>query len=288
MSAKDITGSEVVADAEQRQYHIALAPGEVASTILLVGDPARAKRVAKLFDTVELERSYREFVTCTGTYKGMRLSVMATGIGPSNVEIAMVELSHVRPPDEPFTLIRVGTCGGLQPEVNVGDLVISTGAVRLEDTSLYFVDPNYPSVADYEVVNALIYSASKLDTSYHVGLTGSGSGFYGAQGRQIPNFPVKDPSIPEQLAERGVKNFEMESSTLFTMATLAGFRAGTVCVVYASRPQGTFVTDDMKEKAERQAIECGLGAAVALAQMDALKHERNQTFWHSGLGLPPS
>src|SRR4029077_17585589 len=120
----------------ERQYHIDLGPGELAEYILLPGDPDRTARIARLLDDVELERRHREFASVTGTYRGLRVSIVSTGIGTDNVEIAMAEILAIttRP-----TFIRVGSCGALQPEMALGDLAISTGAVRLETTTSWYV-----------------------------------------------------------------------------------------------------------------------------------------------------
>ncbi|MGH2489140.1 MAG: hypothetical protein ACRDFR_05960, partial [Candidatus Limnocylindria bacterium] len=115
-----------------RQYHIALQRGELAEYILLVGDPGRVAKVAAHFDTVDLERSNREITTATGTYRGMRLSAMSTGMGPDNVEIVVSEVLEIT---EKPTFVRIGSSGALQPGIGLGDLVISTGAVRLENTT---------------------------------------------------------------------------------------------------------------------------------------------------------
>jgi uridine phosphorylase len=112
----------------ERQYHIALGRGEVAEYLLMPGDPDRTARFATRLDSIELERRNREFSTVTGSYKGVRLTVMSTGMGADNIEIAVAEILAIT--DRP-TFIRVGSCGGLQPDMALGDLVISTGAVRL-------------------------------------------------------------------------------------------------------------------------------------------------------------
>ncbi|MBM3984771.1 MAG: hypothetical protein FJ296_03630, partial [Planctomycetes bacterium] len=129
-----------------RQYHIGLAPGEVAPVILLVGDPARARRIAARLERPGPEACHREFVSITGRRRGRPLTVMATGIGCDNTEIAVVELCRIveRP-----TFLRVGTCGALRPGVDVGNLCLSTGALRLESTSLAYVDPGYPALAHH-------------------------------------------------------------------------------------------------------------------------------------------
>ena len=253
--------AERVQDAEGRQYHIGLAPGEVEPLIMTCGDPARAERIAKRFDRVRVERRNREYVTFTGAYKGMPLSVMATGIGCDNTEIATIELAQIV---ENPTFLRVGTCGGLQDDMDLEDLVISTSSCRLENTSTFFVHEGFPAVAHYEVVGALVASARKLGKTHHVGITATGSGFYGAQGREGLGFPPRDPDLPDKLARMGVKNLEMETSTLFTLCAMRGFRAGAVCTVFANRPQNRFIAKDRKVPAEDSAIETALLALEIL------------------------
>ena len=285
-NSTNIKNSEIVEDDEQRQYHIGLAPGEVANTVIFVGDPARAEKVAKFFDSITLKKSNREFITFTGFYKELPITVMSTGIGPSNVEIAVIELSRIfdENGDVP-TLIRVGSSGGLQKAINIGDLVISTSSVRLEDTTSYFVDLSYPAVANYEVITALISSAEQNAFTYHVGMTASASGFYGAQGRETDKFPIKDPNLPEKLSKWNVYNFEMETSTLFTLAALAKYRAGTVCAIYANRYTKTFIGQKEKLEAEKNSILCGLDAAVLLRKMDCIKKSHNKKNWSADLSL---
>ena len=129
----------------ERQYHIGLGPGELAEYILLPGDPDRTARIATRFDSIELERQHREFATVTGQYRGQRVSVVSTGIGTDNVEIVVAEILAIT---ERPTFIRVGSCGALQSEMSLGDLVITTGAVRLESTTSFFVHDGYPAVAE--------------------------------------------------------------------------------------------------------------------------------------------
>lgn len=284
-----VKSSEVVEDSEKRQYHIGLAPGEVANTVLIVGDPERAIKISKLLDTnsIIIKKQNREFLTFTGTYKKLPISIIATGIGPSNIEILLVELSHIFPSNltNRPVIIRIGSSGSLQEDIHIGDLVISTGAVRLEDTSLYFVDQSYPSVADYEIVTALITSAEQGNFIYHTGITASASGFYGAQGREIPNFPVNENDLPDNLGKRKVLNFEMESSTLFTLSSLGNFRSGTVCAVYANRPKGEFIDESRKSTVEHDVIMCGMQAALIINNMDKVKAANNKSRWNANLHL---
>ena len=277
---EEIIEAEAVSTKEGRQYHINLAPGELAEYIILVGDPARSHKTAKFFDKIILKRENREFITYTGFIDDIKVSVMSTGIGTDNVEIVVIEASQIV--TNP-TFIRVGSCGSLQEHINCGDLIISTGAVRFENTSLYYVPEGYPAIASYEVVIALIEAAEKLDYPYHVGLTATASGFYGAQGRKIPGFLLRFPNLVEDLAKRNVLNFEMESSTLFTLANIRGFRAGTVCAVYANRPKNEFIKFEEKERAEENCIKTGIEAIKILAKIDESKREKGKKWWYPSI-----
>lgn len=263
-----------------RQYHIGLGPGELAEYILLPGDPDRATTIGSRFDSIELEHRHREFATVTGMYQGQRMSVVATGIGTDNVEIVVAEILAIT---ERPTFIRVGSCGGLQPEMDLGDLVITTGAVRLESTTSFFVHDGYPAVADYEAVVALIEAAERLGHRYHVGVTATAPGFFGAQGRPIPQLPIRYPDLAEDMARQRVMNFEMEASALLVLATLARCRAGVVCAVYANRTTGEFVTGDTKDAAEAACIETGLESLRILATMDAQKRAASTDRWRPSL-----
>ncbi|MEW6743356.1 MAG: nucleoside phosphorylase [Planctomycetota bacterium] len=254
----------------KRQYHIGLAPGEVAPWVLLVGDPARAERAGALLDSVRLRRHNREYVTVTGSSGGRGVTVIGTGIGCDNMEIAVLELLEC---ERHPTFIRVGTCGSLQPEIGIGDIVITTGAVRLESTSLAFVEEGYPAFAHHEAILALVSAAEKLAAPYHMGITASAAGFYGWQGRQ-GILESRFPDLPERLRRMRVANFEMESSTLLTLSSLAGLRAGVVCTVFASRTDGSFIASEQKTVAEERALRVGLGAIDFLARMDAVRGTR--------------
>ncbi len=280
MSDDGYQSAERVHDAEGRQYHIGLAPGEVAPCIMLVGDPARATRVASFFDDIELERRNREYVTYTGLHHGLRVTVMGTGMGGGPTEIAVVELCQVV--DNPV-MIRCGSAGALQPDIQLGDLVIAKAALRLENTSQFFVDDGYPAVADPQAVLALAAAAEAGKQRYHVGITATAPGFYGAQGRKVPGFAPREPEIVARLAAQGVKNLEMETSTLLTLASVRGFVAGAVCATYATRHDNVFITPAQKDQAELDCITCGLTALHLLAAMTAARGTRPT--WHPGLPL---
>jgi len=264
----------------ERQYHIGLGPGELAEYILLPGDPDRPARFATRFDSIEREHRHREFASVTGMYRGQRVSIVSTGIGTDNVEIVVAEILAIT---ERPTFIRVGSCGALQPEMGLGDLVISTGAVRLEATTSFFVHDGYPAVADYEAVVALLEAASRLGHRYHVGITATASGFFGAQGRPIPQLPIRYPDLAEDMARQRVLNFEMEASALLVLAGLARCRAGVVCAVYADRNTGDFVVGAQKDAAEAACVETGLESLLILAEMDRQKHLAATDRWRPSL-----
>jgi uridine phosphorylase len=162
--------------------------------------------------------------------------------------------------------------------------VISQGALRLENTTRFYVEDNYPAVADPQVVLALAAAADAGGYAYHVGLTATAPSFYGAQGRHIPGFPPAFPDIVERLARQGIKNLEMETSCLLTLATLRGFMAGAVCAVYATRGDNVFITHAQKQAAELACVTTGLQALHLLRAMEEARGAR--PVWHPGLGLP--
>ncbi len=278
MSKKEqIQSAEVVKTASGRQYHINLAPGEVAEYIILCGDPARADKVAEFFDSIELRRSNREYVTITGQYEGIRVSVMATGIGCGNTEIAVIELLQcVKNP----VFIRVGSCGTLQDEPELGDLVISNGGVRLENVSTYFVPEGYPAIVHPDVQLALTKACSLHNFSFHTGLTATSPGFYGGQGRTVPGFKPRFPNLLDELAAVGVMNFEMESSALFSLATVGKARAGAVCAIYAQRKENSFISPETKDRAELNCIQAGLTAIRLIERLDKTRKEVKDDQWY--------
>jgi uridine phosphorylase len=267
----------------ERQYHIGVGPGDLADYILLPGDQDRVDIVASHFDTVELRHRHREFATATGTYRGLRVSCVSTGIGTDNVEIVVSEILAIV---EHPTFIRIGSCGALQPGMNVGDLVISTGSLRLETTTSWFVHEGYPAVADYEAVMALEEAATRLGHTHHMGLTATAPGFYGAQGRPIPHLPIRYPDLADEMARQGILNFEMEASALLVLSTLGGSRAGVVCAVYANRRTGEFAEGDVRTRAEAAVVETGLESLIVLAEIDRQKSKAGAARWRPSLWAP--
>ncbi|MCY0868008.1 MAG: uridine phosphorylase [Desulfurococcus sp.] len=238
---------------EGRQYHLQVKPGDVSRYILLPGDPERVPWIASFWDKSWLVAKHREYVTYSGYYHGVFISATSTGIGAPATAIAVEELARVGGD----TFIRVGTTGALKREISVGDLVISTGAVRLEGTSRHYAIPEYPAVANYDVVLALIEAAETLGVRYHVGLTASSDSFY--VGQERPGFkdylPPFQKGLISYLRSMNVLNFEMEASIIFTLASIYGLRAGAVCAAVANRETEEFVVNAGVEDAIRVANE---------------------------------
>ena len=226
------------------------------------------------------QKRHREFATATGTYKGLRVSCVSTGIGTDNIEIVMAEILAIT---EHPTFIRIGSCGVLRDDIALGDLVVTTGAVRLEATTKYFVSDGYPAVADYSAVAALVEAAHRLGHTAHLGITATAPGFYAAQGRPLARLPVRFPDLAEEMARQGVVNFEMEASALLVLAGLAKCRAGVVCTAYAQRVSGEFVHGEQAERAELACIETGLEALRLLAEMEDATRAVGAVHWRPSL-----
>jgi uridine phosphorylase len=160
--------------------------------------------------------------------------------------------------------------------------------VRLEATTSFFVHDGYPAFAHHEATLALIEAAERLGHRYHVGVTATAPGFFGAQGRPIPQLPIRYPDLAEDMARQRVMNFEMEASALLVLATLARCRAGVVCAVYANRTTGQFVEGSMKDAAEAACIDTGLESLLVLAEMDAEKGAASTERWRPSLARATS
>ncbi|WP_336135744.1 nucleoside phosphorylase [Natronomonas amylolytica] len=263
---------------DEVQYHIELADGDVDGPVLLPGDPDRIKVIADYWDGYEEQARHREYRTLGGSYDGEPVSVTSTGIGSPSTAIAVEELARVGAE----TFIRVGSCGAIQEEVDIGDLVITTSAVRQEGTSDEYVREDYPAAAHDEVVTALVTAAERLGYDYHLGVTCSTDSFYAGQSR--PGFEEFRAAGAEDrieaLQEAGVLNFEMEASAILTLANIYGLRAGAVCTAYANRVTGEFRTEGEGKAAETASL-----AAAILAKMDREKAEAGVDHWHAGLSI---
>jgi len=263
---------------DDEQYHLEVRSGDIADSVLLPGDPERIGKITDTWDDAAVVADHREYRTATGTVEETPISVTSTGIGSPGAAIAVEELARVGAE----TLIRVGSCGAIQPEASVGDLIITTGAVRQEGTSKEYVREDYPAVADHTVVSALIAAAEELGYDYHVGLTCSTDSFYAGQGRPgFEGFEARgSEERVEELKQANVLNFEMEASTILTLASLYGLRAGAVCTVYANRETGEFRTEG-----ERKAAKVASKAVAILDSMDEAAAASGLDRWHPGLGV---
>jgi uridine phosphorylase len=266
---------------EDVQYHLELAEGDVASSVLLPGDPERVEKITATWDDHSVVADHREYRTATGSHDGTPISVTSTGIGSPSAAIAVEELARVGAD----TLIRVGSCGAIQPETDVGDLVITTGGVRQEGTSTEYIREEYPAVADHAVVAALAAAAEALGYDYHLGVTASTDSFYAGQSREgYEGFLARDSEERIAALKRaGVLNFEMEASAILTLAGIYGLRAGAVCTVYADRTTGEFAVTG-----EGRAAETASRAVSILARMDERAQESGAGAWHAMLGVDPT
>ena len=263
---------------EDEQYHLELTTDDVAESVLLPGDPGRIERIAETWNEHAVVADHREYRTITGTHDGTPISATSTGIGSPSAAIAVEELARVGA----RTCIRVGSCGAIQPETDVGDLIITTGAVRQEGTSKEYVRPEYPAVADHTVVSALAAAADQLGYDYHLGLTASTDSFYAGQSREgFDGFRARGAEAQiDELRQAGVLNFEMEASALLTLAGIYGLRAGAVCTVFADRTTGEFRTEG-----EGRAAAVASRAVSLLASMDERAAAADADSWHAGLEL---
>lgn len=261
--------SELPKNAKGRFYHLDCGPGDLAPYILTCGDPARARKISRYFDKVDVRRRNREFLTYTGSYKGIPVSVMATGIGPDNTAIAVIEAAQCV---SAATFIRLGSCGALAPEIATGDLVITARVLRDETTTNYYAPPEYEARPHPLVLKALEEAAAELKTPYHVGLTCTTADFYGGQARQVPGFPILEPEKIARLRQAGVLNLEMEMSAYLTLAGISTYplRAGGACTVLNNRVTGAsvFSSARLKSLAEKRLIQVGLRAVEILAGKD--------------------
>ena len=201
----------------QKQYHIALCPEDIGEYVLLPGDPARSDIAAKYLENAELKANNREHRTFTGYYKGVKISVTSTGMGCPSAAIAAEELIRIGAKN----LIRIGSSAALDPRVNIGDLMISVGAMKNEGTSRFYVPDSFPAVPDLELTQTLIETAKELcegtDFNVFTGITSSDDSFYG-----------ETPEFLDKLRSYKVMNLDMESSALYTIAHLRGVKAATI------------------------------------------------------------
>lgn len=214
-----------------KQYHIQVGEGDVGKYVILPGDPKRCAKIAKYFDDAKLVADSREYVTYTGYLDGVKVSVTSTGIGGPSASIAMEELVKAGAD----TFVRIGTCGGMQLEVKSADVVIATGAIRMEGTSKEYAPIEFPAVADLDVTNALVSAAKAKGVHYHAGVVQCKDSFYGQHSPE--SMPVSYELLHKWEAWKrlGCLASEMESAALFIVAQYLKVRAGSCFLVMANQ-----------------------------------------------------
>jgi len=254
----------------RKQYHIACGTGDLAEYLLVPGDPDRVPRITKFWDSAKRVSSHREFCSYRGKYKGAPISALSSGIGPACMAIVVNESLNIGV----NTFIRVGSTGAIQKDITCGDLIISSAAVRLDCTGNCYVMPEYPATANYEVLLALIEAAESLNVcNYHVGVTATTSDFYAGQNRPIARTGSTNiENLLPTLQKAGVLSFDMETATLYTLASLYGLRAGSICAVYANRCTNEFKPGAGEENAIRIANE----AVKILNEWDTVKRRKRK------------
>lgn len=246
-----------------KQYHTGVGPGDIGRYVLLPGDPKRCRKIAAYFEHAELIADSREYVTYTGTLDGEKVSVTSTGIGGPSAAIAIEELSKCKAD----TFIRVGTCGGMQEQVMGGDIVIASGAVRMEGTSREYAPIEYPAVSDVSVLNALIRSARKNKSRYHVGVVQCKDSFFGQHEAEL--MPVKYELENKWNAwiQMGCLASEMESAALFIAGGFLRVRVGSCFLVVANQER------EKKGQPNKQAHDTELAIRTAVEALRELIHE---------------
>lgn len=215
----------------EKQYHTQVGKGDVGKYVILPGDPKRCAKIAGYFDGAELIADSREYMTYTGYLDGEKVSVTSTGIGGPSAAIAMEELVMCGAD----TFIRVGTCGGMQLDVKSGDIVIATGAVRMEGTSREYAPIEFPAVADIGITNALIHAAKDLGQTYHAGVVQCKDSFFGQHSPETKPVSYELLHKWEAWKRLGCLASEMESAALFIVASSLHVRAGSCFLVMANQ-----------------------------------------------------
>ncbi|MCC8139467.1 MAG: uridine phosphorylase [Lachnospiraceae bacterium] len=214
-----------------KQYHIQVAKGEVGRYVILPGDPKRCAKIAQYFDEPRLIADNREYITYTGTLDGVKVSVTSTGIGGPSASIAMEELVNCGAD----TFLRVGTCGGMQPDIESGDLVIAQAAIRMEGTSREYAPIEFPAVADFGVTAALLSAAKTLGARAHAGVVQCKDSFYGQHSPETKPVSYELLNKWEAWKRLGCLASEMESAALFIVASTLHVRVGSVFLVMANQ-----------------------------------------------------
>ena len=248
-----------------RQYHIQVAKGEVGRYVILPGDPKRCEKIAKHFEDAKLVADSREFVTYTGYLEGEKVSVTSTGIGGPSASIAMEELVQCGAD----TFVRVGTCGGIDLDVKGGDIVIATGAVRMEGTSREYAPIEFPAVADYHIVQKLEAAAKANGYPCHIGVVQCKDSFYGQHEPETKPVSYELMNKWEAWKRLGCLASEMESAALFIAAGKLRARAGSCFLVLANQEREKLGLDNPVVHDTDMAIQVAVEAVRKLIREDS-------------------
>ena len=245
---------------KDKEFHIHVKTGEVGKYVILPGDPGRCEKIARYLENPVKVAENREYVTYTGELDGVKVSVTSTGIGGPSAAIAIEELIHCGAD----TFIRVGTSGGMQPEVKGGDVVIATGAVRFEGTTREYAPPEYPAVADFEVADALRRAAKNVGVTAHMGVVQCKDNFYGQHdpGSMPVAYELKNKW--QAWIDCGVLASEMESAALFIVGQVRRVKVGTVLLVLANQTRRGMGLEDPEVYDTEKAVETAVEAVRVL------------------------
>ncbi len=270
--------SELVLDSRGNVYHLGISPEDIAHTVLLVGDQDRVAAISAFFDEISHQSRHREFVCHTGTYQGKKVTALSTGIGTDNIDIVINELDALvnidlknrenRPTLTSLNLIRIGTCGILQEDIDVHSYILSSHAIGIDNVAHFYpIAFNETEKAIAKSLDAFVgfpeeitpycsegsaSLAQKLDSEKtHRGITVTSSGFYAPQGRSL-RLGTRTSDVNEKLeqfafGDHRVVNFEMESSALFALGKAMGHECITICLGIANRPRMEFSKGYEKE-----------------------------------------
>lgn len=250
--------------AHEREFHLNMVEGDVGRYCILPGDPGRCEKIAAYFDDPKQVMFNREYMTYTGTLLGEKVSVVSTGIGGPSASIAMEELIHLGAD----TFIRVGTCGGMALKVQSDDVVIATGAIRMEGTSKEYAPIEFPAVADFQVTTALVNAAKKLGKPWHAGVVECKDSFYGQHSPET--MPVSYELLNKWNAwlKLGTLASEMESAALFVVAAALGCRCGSCFHVVWNQEREAAGLDQRMTEDTSAAVRVAVEALKNLIRLD--------------------
>jgi uridine phosphorylase len=259
------------------QYHLHLSAGQIPETVLMPGDPGRVQKMQATWDGGEELAFHREYRSARGTYKGVPIGAISSGVGAPSLEIATHEFATIGGK----TIIRVGTCGALRAEIEPGDLIVPVAAVRRDGTADRYLSLEHPAFADPEVYMALIEACERLGYRYHLGIVCSVGSFYIGQERPVTGgfWQSTADGLIDDLRKAGVAGLEMECSALFVLARLFGMRSGAVLGAVANRATNAFGDNGAEERAINAANE----AVTILDEWGRLKTAAGKTTFYPSL-----